>query len=73
MSTATITAKSGPAIQATALPLTGINSILFDLQREVLQLFTGSPLSGPANQFELTGSNTITLTVSGGVYTLTVS
>ena len=68
--TATVTAKTGPGIQATAIVLTRITNIQFDLAAGVLFLSNGN---GQVDQFELTGSNTITLTASGGNYTLAVS
>jgi hypothetical protein len=66
---ATVTAKTGPAIQATALSLTGVTGINFDLSAGVVFINQGSKV----NQFQLTGSNTITLTASGSAYTLTIS
>ena len=71
MSTATITAKTGPGIQATALVLTDVTGINFDLNAGILFVNQGG--NDVISQFALTGSNTITLTASGGVYTLTVS
>ena len=71
MSQATITAKTGPGIQATAAVITNVTGINFDLNAGVLFIsIDGTP---SPQQFELTGSNTITLTASGGVYTLTVA
>ncbi len=66
---ATITAKTGPAIQATAQVITGVTQIEFDLAAGILQVTHDSKYS----QFALTGSNTITLTASAGAYTLTVA
>ena len=71
MSQATVTAKTGPGIQATAVVITDVVGINFDLNAGVLFIsIVGTP---SPQQFQLTGSNTITLTASGGVYTLTVS
>lgn len=68
--TATITAKTGPAQQATAVVITDL--IDFDFQiREGVLLLTNS--SGKVRQFQLTGSNTITLTATSGVYALTIT
>ncbi len=69
--TATITAYSGPGIAATAIVLTDVTQINFDLDAGVLFVNQGG--NEKVNQFELTGSNTITLTASGGSYTLTVT
>lgn len=71
MSQATITAYSGPGKLNTATVITNVNGINFDLAAGVL--FVSSSDFPSPKQFELTGSNTITLTASAGVYTLTVS
>jgi len=70
MSTATVTAKTGPDIQATALVITDVVDIDFQLLAEVLQI---TKSNGQVKQFALSGSNTITLTASGGTYTLTIT
>lgn len=68
--TATVTAKAGPAIQATAVVITEVVDIDFQILSGILQL---TRLNGQVKQFALTGSNTITLTASGGTYTLTIT
>lgn len=70
MSQATVTAQVGPGLTATALVLTGIIDIDFDLVGEVLSVTLSN---GQIRQFALTGSNTITLTASSGTYTLTIA
>lgn len=69
MSTATITAKVGPAQQLTAGVFTNVTEMNFLATAEILRIQT----NGRFLDFELTGSNTITLTASSGNYTLTVS
>lgn len=69
MSSATITAKVGPAQQLTAGVFTNVTEANFFMTGEILRIMT----NGRLLDFELTGSNTITLTASGGTYTLTVS
>jgi len=66
---ATVTAKTGPGKQATALVLTGVTAYNFDVASGILWVSQGSV----QNQFQLTGSNTITFTASSGLYTLTVA
>lgn len=70
-STATITAKYGPALQATAAVITNVSDINFDLPGGVLSVYQGG--SNVAREFELSGANTILLTAVGGNYTLTVT
>lgn len=70
MSQATVTAAVGPGLDATALVITDIVDIDFNLPGEILSLTLSN---GQVRQFALTGSNTITLTASGGTYTLTIA
>ena len=71
MSSATITAVAGPAITVTALPITNVTKFEIDTEANMLVIYTSnspSPLF-----FALSGSNTFTLTASGGTYSLTVA
>ena len=70
---ATVTAKTGPAKQATALSLAGLTSITIDVRRQVIQLYQGNELTGPTKEFDLTGVTTITDTIAGGNHTLVIS
>lgn len=70
MSQATVTAAVGPGLEATALVIANVIDIDFDLPGEILSL---TLTNGQVRQFALTGSNTITLTASGGTYTLTIA
>ncbi len=58
---ATVTAKSGPATQSTAIALAGITSMSVDFRRMVIQLYQGNELTGPAKEFDLTGVTTFTI------------
>jgi hypothetical protein len=69
--TATITAKSGPSIQNTALPLTGVTLVTYDVDRNVLFVQQGS--ARPIKEFDLTGVTTATITISGGNFAFVVS
>lgn len=71
--TATVTAKSGPAVQSTAIVLTGITSYSVDVRRSVLMFYQGNELTGPAKEFDLNGVTTFTTVISGGNFTITVS
>lgn len=68
--TATVTAKTGPAVQATALPLTGVTQILYDLDHNVLYVTQGG--QRPIKEFELTGVTTASITITGGNFALLV-
>lgn len=71
---ATVTAKSGPNIQSTALAITGATGILFLPDRRVLQVFTGGDTnSPPEKEYDLTGVTTITCTVALPTLTFTIS
>ncbi len=71
---ATITAKTGPASQVTSTLFSGLTGVLFLPDRKILQLFKGGDTNSPAAQeFDMTGVTTVTLTISGTTYTLTVS
>lgn len=67
-SNATVTAKTGPAVQATAVVLTDIRSFTFDCDGNNLAVYLRN---GQVKYFA--GYSTVTVTVSGGNYTLTVS
>ncbi len=70
MSQATVTAQVGPGLTATAIVIQDIVEIDMDLPGEVLTL---TQSNGRISTYALTGSNTITLTASGGTYTLTIA
>ncbi len=71
---ATVTAKSGPAVQATAMSITGIQGVYLDLERNMLAFHTvNSDPTSPQKEFELQGVTTFTVTISGVTYTFTVS
>lgn len=71
---ATITAKTGPDRQSTAAVFNGLTGFLVLPDRKVLQLFTGGDTnSPPMKEFDLQAATTLTCTISGSTYTLTVS
>lgn len=69
MSQVTVTAKSGPGFQATALVVTGVTNIQFDLVGRVLSLFQGSVVE----TYDLSTVTTVTFSISGSTYTVVVS
>jgi hypothetical protein len=71
---ATVTAKTGPDRQVTALQIPGCTGMLVLPDRKVLQLFTGGDTnSPPAKEFDLSAATTFTVVISGSTYTVTVS
>jgi hypothetical protein len=70
---ATITAQTGPARQVTAGVFVGTGLLILP-DRKVLQLFQGGDTnSPPMREFDLQAATTITVTISGGTYTVVVS
>jgi len=70
---ATVTAKTGPASQATATVLNGVTSISIDIKRQVIQLYQGNELTGPAKEFDLTGVTTLTDTIASTNHAIVIS
>ena len=70
---ATVTAKSGPAKQTTAMVISGITSLVIDVKRQVIQVYQGNELTGPAKEFELTGVTTITDTITATNHVVVIS
>jgi len=69
MSQVTVTAKAGPGLTVTAQVITDVISFNFDTVNELLTVTT---LKG-INNYDITAVTTITLTVSGSNYTLTLT
>lgn len=69
MDSVTITAKTGPGSQVTALVIQNVTNLNFDLAGENLQVFKGSSFS----TYDLSDIATVTFSISGHNYTVTVS
>jgi len=69
----TVTAKTGPAKQLTASVFSGVTSITIDTRREVIQLYQGNELTGPALEFDLRGVTVITDTITSGNHAVVIS
>lgn len=67
----TVTAKTGPAKQATATVISSVVGINYDLQRQVVAVTTSD--SNQTKEFDLTGVTTLTISLSSSVYTLALS
>ncbi len=68
-STATITAKIGPGLTATAQVINNVSSFTIDTDKELLTVVSGSVTT----QYDIAAATTILCTVSGNNYTLTIS
>lgn len=71
---ATVTAKTGPDRTLTAAVFTGCTGVLFLPDRKIMQLFQGGDTnSPPMKEIDMAAVTTVTMTISGTTYTLTVS
>ena len=70
---ATVTAKTGTSKQVTAAALAGVTSITIDIKRQLIQIYQGTELTGPAKEFDLTGVTTITDTITATNHVLVIS
>ena len=68
---ATITAKSGPAVQNTAAPLANVSLVTYDVARNVLFVTQSNPAA--IKEFDLTGVTTATITITGGNFAFAIS
>ena len=69
-STATVTAKAGPALTATAVAFNAVqNIVFFPAPKNILQIADGNV---GIREFDITASTTITMTISAGVVALTI-
>jgi hypothetical protein len=70
---ATVTAQVGPARQVTAGTFTGGGMLVLP-DRKILQIFQGGDTnSPPMKEFDLTTVTTMTVSISGTTYTVTIS
>lgn len=67
-STLTVTGVVGPALAVTAQVFTGVKSFLIDTQKEILTVVTDR-----ISDISIAAATTITVTVSGSDYTVTIS
>ena len=68
--TVTVTGVVGPAVTLTAGVFTGISTVQFNCDTNVLSLF---PADGQPINVAITAATTITATKSGSTYTFTIS
>lgn len=67
--TATVTGKVGAGLTVTSLVLTDLTSFSIETAPEILTVVA----NGKTQQYDIAAATTITCTVSGNTYTLTVS
>jgi hypothetical protein len=67
--TATITAKAGPGLTVTAQVFPGLSYFSINTDTKIIELVS----NGITKQLDINAATTYTLTVSAGVYTLTIS
>lgn len=73
VASATVTAKTGPNAQVTAAPIAGVTSMVIDVKRQVIQIYQGNELTGPAKEFDLTGVTVITDTITATNHVIVIS
>jgi|OpeIllAssembly_1097287.scaffolds.fasta_scaffold00736_5 hypothetical protein len=71
--TATVTAKYGPALTATATALTNVTAFSVDTENELLTVSYSTTNQKQSATYDIAAVTTITCTVSGKTYTLTMS
>lgn len=67
----TVTAKTGPAIQATSLVLGNVTNINFNLVQRIVTV-QHTDMTSP-HEFDLVGTTVTTFTISGANYTMVIS
>jgi len=72
-STATVTGKVGPGATLTAYVFNNVTFFSVDTVNEVLDLMFNNGSGAERRQIDISAATTITCTVSGNNYTLTIS
>jgi hypothetical protein len=72
---ATITAKTGPDRQATAVVVTGVTEFKIAPDKKILSLIVDQGAAGGSNarEYDLTGVTTLTVTITSGNYAMVMS
>jgi hypothetical protein len=63
---ATVTAKTGPNVQVTALVIRDVKNIVFDFDAPAVQIQVATGAGDNIKEFDLTGVTTITCTITAG-------
>lgn len=70
-STATVTSKIGPGVTVTAQVLQNVVRVNYDLVGDTVEITQSDPVK--VTQYDLAATTTVTMTVSGGNWTVTIS
>lgn len=69
--TLTVSATTGADSEVTSLVIANVVSVNYDFVRQVVQVFTSD--KNTPTEWDLTGVTTLTIDLSGSVYTLVLS
>lgn len=69
----TVTAKTGPGVQNTAIVLQNVRAVNFDLIAPSVQIQVEQGAGDNIKEYDLTGVTTITCTITGGNYAFVIS
>jgi len=69
--TATITAKTGPAVQNTAAVLANVSKVEYDVAGSIVRVTQNNP--SRVQEFDMGGVTTATITITGGNLAFVVS
>lgn len=69
----TITAKTGPDRTNTALVITNVRELHFDLMQPSVQIQTEIGVGDNIKEYDLTGITTLTCTITSGSYAWVIS
>lgn len=69
----TVTAKTGPNIQNTAVVIPNVQAVNFDLMQPSIQIQTVTQAGDNIREYDLTGVTTITATVTAGAIAFVLS
>jgi hypothetical protein len=74
LGTATVTATTGPGLTVTAKVITNVKSYLVDIDKRMIFFYRdNSDPSSPMEQYALSGTVTMTTTISSGAWTITLT
>lgn len=71
--TATVTAKTGPNRQNTAIAYTGVRRVDLDIATAKVQLHLENTAGNQIKEYDLVGVTTFTVTITAGQYAVVIS
>lgn len=69
----TVTGKTGPARQNTAIVLANVDRVDFDLKSAKIQVYIQNQSGNQIKEYDLVGVTTVTCTVTAGQYAFVLS